>query len=148
MCAGASWALGNVLQRRAAYRIDLLRLVAWQQLVAFVPLAVLALVVGKPVAHLDAGVIAAATFAAVVGSGVAWLWWGSALSNLPANTVALASFAIPVIAALSAWVQLHAAPPPLTALGLAIVVVGLSGSVLHERRKGMAAAAVAAEMAA
>jgi len=148
VCAGASWALGNVLQRRAAYRIDLLRLVAWQQLVAFVPLAVLALVVGRPVAHLDAGVVAAATFAAVVGSGVAWLWWGSALSSLPANTVALASFAIPVIAALSAWLQLHATPPPLTALGLAIVVVGLSGSVLHERRNTVAAAAVAAEMAA
>jgi drug/metabolite transporter (DMT)-like permease len=127
---GASWALGNVLQRRAAYRIDLLRLIAWQQLVAFVPLAVLALSVGRPVAHLDFGIAVAATFAAVVGSGLAWLWWGSALASLPANTVALASFAIPVIAALSAWVQLGAAPPPLTALGLAIVVIGLSGSVL------------------
>ena len=150
VCAGASWALGNVLQRRAAYRIDLLRLVAWQQLVAFVPLALMALAVGKPVAHLDTGVVAAATFAAVVGSGIAWLWWGSALASLPANTVALASFAIPVIAALSAWVQLHAVPPPLTALGLAIVVVGLSGSVLHERRNGLDAAAAvrAAELAA
>jgi drug/metabolite transporter (DMT)-like permease len=132
-CGGASWALGNVLQRRAAYRIDLLRLVAWQQLVAFVPLAVLAFAFGKPVAHVDAGIVVAATFAAVVGSGLAWLWWGNALSALPANTVALASFAIPVIAALSAWVQLGAAPPPQTALGLAIVVVGLSGSVLGAR---------------
>jgi len=35
LCAtagGASWALGNVLQRRAAYSIDAVRLVAWQQL--------------------------------------------------------------------------------------------------------------------
>ena len=132
-CGGASWALGNVLQRRAAYRIDLLRLVAWQQLVAFVPLAVLALVLGKPVAHLDLGITVAATFAAVVGSGIAWLWWGNALTALPANTVALASFAIPVVAALSAWVQLGAVPPAQTALGLAIVVAGLSGSVLGDR---------------
>ena len=41
----------------------------------------------------------------------AWLWWGRALVELPANTVALASFAIPVIATLSAWIQLGAAPP-------------------------------------
>ncbi len=138
-CGGASWALGNVLQRRAAYRIDLLRLVAWQQLVATVPLVVLALALGRPVAHLDPGVVTAAVFAAIVGSGVAWLWWGNALAALPANTVALASFAIPVIATLSAWLQLGTAPPPLTALGLAIVVLGLSGSVLLGRRDGQAA---------
>ena len=135
-CGGASWALGNVLQRRAAYRIDLLRLVAWQQLVAAVPLVALAFAFGRPVAHLDAGVVAAAVFAAGVGSGVAWLWWGRALAELPANTVALASFAIPVIAALSAWLQFGTPPPPLTALGLAVVVVGLCGSVLTERRSG------------
>ncbi|MDB5026713.1 MAG: yijE [Candidatus Eremiobacteraeota bacterium] len=128
-CGGASWALGNVLQRRAAYQIDLLRLIAWQQLVATIPLLILAVALGHPVAHLDAGVVAAALFAAVVGSGIAWLWWGNALAALPANTVALASFAIPVIAALSAWAQLGAAPPPMTAIGLAIVVAGLTGSV-------------------
>lgn len=145
-CGGASWALGNVLQRRAAYRVDMLRLVAWQQLVATVPLVAFAFALGHPVAHLDAGVIVASVFTAAVGSGVAWLWWGRALAELPANTVALASFAIPVIATLSAWVQLGAPPPPLTALGLAIVVVGLCGSVLHERRSGVRAAA--AELAA
>jgi drug/metabolite transporter (DMT)-like permease len=131
---GASWALGNVLQRRAAYRIDLLRLVAWQQLVAAVPLVVLAVAFGKPVAHLTPGVTVAAVFAAIVGSGIAWLWWGNALAALPANTVALASFAIPVIATLSGWLQLGAAPPPRTALGLAIVIAGLSGSVIAGRR--------------
>jgi O-acetylserine/cysteine efflux transporter len=145
-CGGASWALGNVLQRRAAYRVDMLRLVAWQQFVATVPLVALAFALGHPVAHLDAGVIVAALFTAAVGSGVAWLWWARALAELQANTVALASFAIPVIATLSAWVQLGAAPPPLTAAGLAIVVVGLSGSVLHERRNGVPA--VAPEIAA
>jgi drug/metabolite transporter (DMT)-like permease len=131
---GASWALGNVLQRRAAYRIDLLRLIAWQQLVAATPLLMLALAFGRPVAHLDTGLVAAAIFTAVVGSGIAWLGWGSALSSLPANTVALGSFAIPVIAAVSAWLQLRAVPGPATEIGLAIVVVGLCGSVLAERR--------------
>jgi drug/metabolite transporter (DMT)-like permease len=139
-CGGASWALGNVLQRRAAYRIDLLRLIAWQQLVAAAPLLVLALAFGRPVAHLDANVTAAALFAAVVGSGLAWLGWGAALAALPANTVALASFAIPVIAAASAWLQLHAAPAPATDVGLAIVVAGLCGSVLSERRAPSGAA--------
>jgi drug/metabolite transporter (DMT)-like permease len=134
---GASWALGNVLQRRVAYRIDLLRLVAWQQLVAAVPLTLLAIGLGHQASHLDTGVTVAAAFAAVVGSGIAWLWWGNALSQLPANTVALASFAIPVIAALSAFVQLHAVPPPLTALGLGIVVIGLCGSVLTARHSGV-----------
>ncbi len=132
-CGGASWALGNVLQRRAAYRIDLLRLIAWQQLVAAIPLLVLALAFGRPVAHLDGGVTAAAVFSAVVGSGLAWLGWGAALKALPANTVALASFAIPVIAAISAWLQLGAVPSRATDIGLAIVVVGLCGSVLADR---------------
>ena len=133
-CGGASWALGNVLQRRAAYRIDLLRVVAWQQLVAAAPLVALALVFGRPVEHLDLVTTSAAIFAAVVGSGIAWLWWGSSLSALSANTVALASFAIPVIAVISAWIQLHAAPAPTTMIGLSIVVIGLSGTVLSAGR--------------
>jgi drug/metabolite transporter (DMT)-like permease len=137
---GASWALGNVLQRRAAYRIDLLRLVAWQQLVAAVPLFALALAFGRPIAHLDTGLAVAAIFTAVVGSGIAWLGWGSALASLPANTVALGSFAIPAIAAVSAWLQLRAVPAPATDIGLAIVVVGLCGSVLAERRATSATA--------
>jgi len=132
LCAtagGASWALGNVLQRRAAYRIDAVRLIAWQQLAATIPLVLLAAVLGHPQAYLSTGVVVAAVFAAVVGSGIAWLWWGIVLRELPANTVALGSFAIPVVAALSAWVQLGAPPAPFTALGLAIVVAGLAGSV-------------------
>ena len=134
---GASWALGNVLQRRAAYEIDLVRLAAWQQLVASAPLALLALAFGHPVplAHLDPGVVGVALFAAVVGSGIAWMWWGIALSALPANTVALASFAIPVIGAASAWVQLHAAPTTAAAIGLGVVVAGLIGSVLSSGRR-------------
>ena len=95
-----------------------------------VPLVALALALGHPVAQLDTDVIVASLVAAVIGSGVAWLWWGIALRALPANTVALGSFAIPVIAALSAWVQFRTPPPPLTAIGLAIVVAGLAGSVL------------------
>jgi drug/metabolite transporter (DMT)-like permease len=83
---------------------------------------------------------------AAIGSGVAWLWWGNALVALPANTVALASFAIPVVATLSAWLQLGTAPPPLTALGLAIVVIGLSGSVLAERPASGQAASMSASL--
>jgi drug/metabolite transporter (DMT)-like permease len=130
LAGGASWALGNVLQRRAAYRIDLLRLVAWQQLVAAIPLIGLALAFGRASTHLSVGVGVAAIFAGIVGSGIAWLWWGKSLSELPANTVALASFAIPLIAALSGWIQLGNVPPTTTLIGLGIVVCGLSGSVL------------------
>lgn len=127
---GASWALGNVLQRRAGYTIDPVRLIAWQQVAAAIPLLVLALAVGHPVARLDPGVVASALFAALIGSGLAWLWWGMALRALPANTVALASFAIPVIGALGAWLQLGTPPAAQTAIGLGIVVIGLAGSVL------------------
>ena len=141
--AGASWALGNVLSRRAAYRIDLVRLAAWQQLIAALPLIVVAFAFGKPVAvaHLSASVVVASVFVAVVGSGLAWWWWARSLHALPANTVALASFAIPVIGTLSAWAQLHAAPAPRTAAGLAIVVVALCGSVLTARPDDLVVAA-------
>ncbi len=140
MVAGMWWALGNVLQRKAAYEIDLMRLAAWLQLVAAVPLAGAALAFGHPLAlaHVGPGVAAAMLFATVVGSGLAWMWWGIALRALPANTVALASFAIPVIGTLGAVVQLHALPTSRNALGLAVVVAGLVGSVisaeLHAKR--------------
>jgi drug/metabolite transporter (DMT)-like permease len=132
MVAGAWWALGNVLQRKAAYEIDLMRLAAWLQLVAAVPLAAAALAFGHPLslAHAGPGVGLAVLFATVVGSGLAWMWWGIALRALPANTVALASFAIPVIGTLGAVVQLHALPTTRNALGLAVVVAGLVGSVV------------------
>ena len=138
---GASWALGNVLQRRAAYDIDSVRLVAWQQLAAAAPLAVLALLLGHGGANLTPGVVAAAAFAAIVGSGIAWLWWGIVLRALPANAVALGSFAIPVIAALSAWVQLGTPPAARTAAGLLVVVAGLAGSVLATRASAPPASA-------
>jgi drug/metabolite transporter (DMT)-like permease len=148
LCAtagGASWALGNVLQRRAAYQIDSVRLVAWQQLAAAVPLVLLATAFGRFEAQLSAGVIVASVFAAVVGSGIAWLWWGMVLRALPANTVALASFAIPVVAALSAWAQLGTPPAPLTAIGLTIVVAGLAGSVLaYSKRNALIGSSAAA----
>jgi drug/metabolite transporter (DMT)-like permease len=142
---GASWALGNVLQRRAGYQVDSVRLVAWQQLAAAVPLVLLALVFGRFEAHPSAGVVAASVFAAVVGSGIAWLWWGIVLRTLPANTVALGSFVIPVVAALSAWVQLGTPPAPLTAIGLTIVVAGLAGSVLaYSKRRALIGSSAAA----
>lgn len=140
MVAGVWWALGNVLQRKAAYEIDLMRLAAWLQLVAAVPLLAAALLFGHSVthAHADAGIAGAVLFSTVVGSGLAWMWWGIALRALPANTVALASFAIPVIGTLSALAQLHALPTLRGGLGLAVVVAGLAGSVisadLHARR--------------
>ncbi|MEA2666072.1 MAG: hypothetical protein QOI11_3016, partial [Candidatus Eremiobacteraeota bacterium] len=115
-----------------AYEIDLMRLAAWLQLVAAVPLAAAALLFGHSLthAHVDAGIVLAVLFSTVVGSGLAWMWWGIALRALPANTVALASFAIPVIGTLSALAQLHALPTPRGALGLAVVVAGLVGSVV------------------
>lgn len=130
--AGAWWALGNVLQRKAAYAIDIMRLAAWLQLAAAFPLVGAALVLGHRLsfAHVDAGIAAALLFATVVGSGLAWMWWGIALRALSANTVALASFAIPVIGTLSALAQLHAVPTLRGGLGLAVVVAGLVGSVV------------------
>ncbi len=151
--AGAWWALGNVLQRKAGYTIDLMRLAAWLQLVAAVPLAAAALAFGgRPsFAHVDAGIGIAMLFATVVGSGVAWMCWGIALRALPANTVALASFAIPVIGTLAALAQLHAVPTLRGALGLTVVVAGLAGSVVsaelyskRSARMGSSAAALRA----
>ncbi len=149
--AGAWWALGNVLQRKAAYEIDLMRMAAWLQLVAAVPLAAAALLLGPPPAHVTPVIAGTVAFSTIVGSALAWMWWGTALRALPANTVALASFAIPVIGTLSAVLQLHALPTTRNAVGLAVVVVGLVGSVVsaelyskRSARMGSSAAALRA----
>lgn len=151
--AGAWWALGNVLQRKAAYEIDLMRFSAWLQLVAAVPLVAAALAFGHPLsfARVDSGIAVAVLFSTVIGSGLAWTWWGTALRALPANTVALASFAIPVIGTLSALAQLHAVPTLRGGLGLLLVIAGLVGSVVsadlyskRNARMGSSAAALRA----
>jgi drug/metabolite transporter (DMT)-like permease len=128
--AGISWGLGNVLQRRAAVSGDLTRIVAWEQLVCAVPLAVLDALFGGPLPQPRGDVLAAFIFASVIGSGFAWAWWTRTLAVFQPNTVALGSFAIPVLGTLAAWIQLGAAPAPRTAIGLGIVIAGLVGSVV------------------
>jgi drug/metabolite transporter (DMT)-like permease len=125
VCAGASWAAGSVLAKRFDRGDDLVVSAAWQQLVASAPLLVFALVAREAVHAPTPADIGWFVFVGAFGSGLGWLLWGSLLSRLPAPTVALGSLAIPIIAALAAFVQLGERPDAVTLTGLALVLVAL-----------------------
>ena len=104
ICAGASWAIGVVIARRALRSgRDVLSTVAWQQLAGSVPLIVVALVAHEQPVAWSGTFIGVLAFTSFIGSGLSWYLWGVAVSAISASTVALATLAIPIIASLSAF---------------------------------------------
>ncbi|MBO0983042.1 EamA family transporter [Rathayibacter sp. SD072] len=150
VCLGGalSWAIGNVLTRRAKGASGL-SLVVWSALVVPVPALLLSLLVdgGPAMASALSGLSTAAVlstlytavFASLVGYGI----WNSLLARYPAASVVPFTLLVPVVGVLSAWALLGEAPSAGELIGGAVMVAGLAVATIRRVRPDPLLAAVA-----
>jgi O-acetylserine/cysteine efflux transporter len=138
LTAAASWAVGNLVGRRAG-RVDMLGYMVWSSAFALPPLLVLSLWFEGPRA-IAAGLAAAdaATWAAVVWQAVGntlfgYAAWGWLLARHPAATVTPLALGVPIFGmAASAW-WLQEPLPGWKLAAAALVLTGLALNVLWPR---------------
>ena len=126
--AGVSWALSVVYHKRLTQRVpdlDLLSFTTWQMLFGSIPIVLFALGdLGKPI-EWNLTYIGAILFSVVLANALGWMAWLYALQRLPAGVASMTSMLIPVIAVLSAWLQLGEEPTMVEAVGMALIIGAL-----------------------
>lgn len=126
--AGISWALSVVYHKRLTQRVpdlDLLSFTTWQMLFGSIPIVLFALGdLGKPI-DWNLTYVGAILFSVVLANALGWMAWLYALQRLPAGVASMTSMLIPVIAVLSAWLQLGERPTLVEAVGMIMIITAL-----------------------
>lgn len=135
-----SWAIGNMLSRRAKAASGL-SLVVWSALVVPLPALGLSLLVDTPAVVLDSlthltwtailTTLYTAIFASFVGYGI----WNSLLARYPTSAVVPFTLLVPIIGILAAWLLVGENPTVPELVGGAIMIAGLAVAVVVRRRK-------------
>lgn len=126
--AGISWALSVIYHKRLTQRVpdlDLLSFTTWQMLFGSVPIVLFALAdFNKPIDWTPT-YLGAILFSVVLANALGWMAWLYALQRLPAGVASMTSMLIPVIAVLSAWLQLGEQPSAIEAVGMGLIIGAL-----------------------
>jgi O-acetylserine/cysteine efflux transporter len=136
--AALSWAIGNVLSRRARAASGL-SLVVWSGLVVPIPSLGLALAVDGPPAvgfalsHLSSAAVLSTVYTAVAASLIAYTIWNSLLARYPTSAVVPFTLLVPVIGILAAWAVYREQPTASELIGGAIMLGGLAAAVANRR---------------
>lgn len=132
LASGLSWAAGSVATKKLMTRnapVTLLEASSWQLIVGTVPLAIFwALTSGKGLT-LNAQVVGALAYAAILCGVPAWAMWGLIVKRLPVAGSGLVSLLIPMCGVLWAWLFLHEQPSGIELIGMGVIVVALAMSV-------------------
>ncbi|CAN5248779.1 EamA family transporter [soil metagenome] len=135
LCGALSWAIGNVLSRRAKVASGL-SLVVWSALVVPIPSMALALVVDSPpvvwdaLVHLSWVAILSTVYTAVAASLVGYGIWNTLLSKYPTSAVVPFSLLIPIVGIVAAWIVIREQPGVTEIVGGAVMLVGLGIAVI------------------
>ena len=141
--AAASWAVGNVLARRARPTSGL-SMVVWSGLVVPGPMVALSLLVEGPAAltrtvtHPDTGALLSAVFTAYLASLLGYGLWNSLLARHPVSAVVPYTMLVPVAGITAAWLALGEVPTALEVLGGVLLLAGVAAAALLARRSRVA----------
>jgi O-acetylserine/cysteine efflux transporter len=136
--AALSWAIGNVLSRRAKVSSGL-SLVVWSALVVPLPSAALAIVldgpeaVGHALTHLSVIAILSTLYTAVAASLIGYGIWNSLMARYPTSAVVPFTLLVPVIGIAAAWLVQGEVPTVTEILGGAVMLAGLATAVITRR---------------
>jgi O-acetylserine/cysteine efflux transporter len=140
LLASLSWAIGNVLSRRAKAASSV-SLVIWSGLVVPIPAFALSLVFDSPpvvfeaLTHLSWTAILSTVYTAVLSSLVGYGIWNHLLARYPTSAVVPFSLLIPIIGILAAWVIVDEQPTVSELVGGAVMLIGLAIAVVVVRRR-------------
>jgi drug/metabolite transporter (DMT)-like permease len=135
LAAGASWGVSVLIFKRIPVNDydELLSLTAWQMLFGCIPLLAAALVVPEPAIEWNAVFIGSLAYNAVGGMAIATLLWLYILYRLPATISSLNSLVVPIVGAISAWIQLGERPSVAEGLGMILILAGLALLIVPQR---------------
>lgn len=128
IAAATSWAVGNVVSRRAA--AGGLSMVVWAAVVVPAPLLAVSAVLEGPTAWK--GAVDAwgwtqtwsTAFTVVIATVVGFGLWNALLARYPASSVVPFALLVPVVGIASAWIFQGRAPSPGTILGGVVLLLG------------------------
>ncbi|WP_165069244.1 EamA family transporter, partial [Marisediminicola senii] len=141
--AALSWAIGNVLSRRARVASGL-SLVVWSGLIVPVPSLALAMVVDSPAVVLESltslslVAIGSTLYTAIGASLIGYTIWNGLLARYPTSAVAPFTLLVPILGIAAAWFAQGEVPTTTEVVGGAIMLGGLTAAVLNPswRRRG------------
>lgn len=137
-----SWAIGNVLARRAKAASGL-SLVVWSGLVVPIPALLMATLIDGPAVVVDSithlswiailSTLYTAVFASLVGYGI----WNTLLARYPTSAVVPFTLLVPVVGILAAWLVINEQPTLSEVIGGAVMLAGLAIAVIVFRRRAL-----------
>lgn len=135
LLAALSWAIGNVLSRRAKVASGL-SLVVWSGIIVPIPALALALLFDSPavvvdsITHLSLAAILGTIYTAVLASLVGYGVWNSLLARYPTSAVVPFTLLVPVVGILAAWLVIGEQPTLTELIGGAVMLAGLAVAVI------------------
>ncbi len=144
VAAGLSWAIGNIVARRASGASGF-GIVVWSALVVPVPMVALSLLLDGPAVVADAfttigwETVVSVAFTAGLASLVGYSAWNFLLGRYPAGMVAPIALLVPPVGLAAAALLLGQVPNALEAVGSAVLVGGVALGQLRRRGRTVAA---------
>jgi O-acetylserine/cysteine efflux transporter len=136
--AALSWAIGNVVSRRARVSSGL-SLVVWSALVVPVPALALSVAldgreaVVHTFAHLPLAAILSTGYTVVGASLLGYVVWNSLLARYPAGAVVPYVLIVPPVGILTAWLVQHENPTLEELAGGAVMLAGVAAATITRR---------------
>jgi len=137
--AATSWAIGNVIARRAGIASGF-SLVVWSALVVPLPALGLSLLVdggdevGRALTHLSVTAIASTGYTAIGASLLGYGIFNSLLARYPASAVVPFVLLVPIVGIATAWIVQDEVPSALELVGGAVMLAGVAAATISRRR--------------
>ena len=127
LTAGIGWAVGTIILKRGNVQVPILVLTGWQLLVGFVPISIVALLVGDGHWFVPSWQsIAVIAWITVVPMSIGNVCWFSIVGLLPANIAGLSSVMVPIVAMITGAIVNGEPLGPLQLASMALCVGGLA----------------------
>jgi len=146
LLGGICWAISVVCAKHlhSCKQVDIVGFTFWQMLIGTIPVILVERTLDTSAIEWSPVFIACALFIGVGATGLGWAMWLYVLHRLPAGTTSLSSLGVPVIAAMSSWLQLGERPTPPELAGMVLIgaALGLASWITirrHEKTEPMMA---------
>jgi len=138
ICAAASWATGNVINKKIG-QTAVLSLVSWSALIPIIPFILLSIcfegmdAIKHSLVNMSISSGLTIVYLAFAATLIGYTLWGKLLSTLPTHTVAPLTLLVPVVGLTAAWILLGEALKPMQIIGAIVVMCGLLINVFGQK---------------
>ena len=128
LLGGICWAISVVCAKylHSHERVDIIGFTFWQMLIGTIPVILVERTFDTSVIDWSPTFVVCALIFGVGATGLGWAMWLYVLHRLPAGTASLSSLGVPVIAAISSWLQLGERPAPAELAGMLLIGIALA----------------------